>query len=477
MGEIVNYITHVLPYYLEQMIDKANQFFAYLSGLVWNWPLIILLFGTHLFLTLRLGFIQRFLFKGIRLSVANDEGAEGNISQFGALATALAATIGTGNIIGVSTAIALGGPGAVFWTWITGFFGVATKYSEALLAVKFRCRKEDGTIVGGPMYVLSKALKLKYLGGFFAFATVMATLGTGSSVQSKAIASVMDTAFGIPSWIVGIVVTALVAFVIIGGLKSITSVSEKLVPFMAAFYVLACVVILCINYQYLGLAFRTIFDAAFNTRAAMGGFIGSTIMTACRYGMARGLFSNESGLGTAPIAAAPAITRNPVRQALVSMTGTFWDTLVVCLMTGLVIVSSAVRSPEAFKGIGDDMWTQVAFNNIPQVGQIILAVALAVFAFTTMLGWAYYGETCLVYLLGEKSRMFYRIAFLIMSMVGCVVANLSLIWNYSDFFNGLMVIPNVICLLLLNKVLFAETKKYLFSKQLHLAADDKPFSI
>ena len=449
-----------------------NQILSNISGVVWGAPMLILLFGTHLFLTVRLKFIQRFTFKGIRLSVSKDDGSAGNISQFGALATALAATIGTGNIIGVSTAIALGGPGAVLWCWLTGVFGIATKYGEALLAVKYRVKDEDGKVKGGPMYAIQNGLGWKWLAVLFAIFTVLATFGAGCTVQSHAITNVIRTTFGVKPAISGIVLTVLAACVIIGGVKMIARVCEKIVPFMAFFYVAGCIAILIINREFIGPALMLIVESAFSAKAAAGGFVGSTLMTACRYGMARGLFSNESGLGTAPIAAASAQTKNPVRQALVSMTGTFWDTVIVCAVTGIVIVSSVLHVPGAFQGAADDALTTIAFSQLPAVGNIILTIALCAFAFTTILGWSFYGESAAEYLFGKKSVVVYRIIFLIILYVGAVVS-LDLIWTFSDLMNGLMAFPNLICLLLLSGVIVKETRHYLWEKRLDERAPEQ----
>lgn len=446
-------------------MQVLNQIFATMSGAVWGAPMLILLFGTHLFLTIRLKFIQRFTFKGIKLSVSADEGSSGNISQFGALATALAATIGTGNIIGVSTAVALGGPGAVLWCWLTGVFGIATKYGEALLSVKYRVKDETGKVKGGPMYAIERGLGLKWLAVIFAVFTVLATFGAGCTVQSHAITNAIQGTFGVKPAISGIVLTVIAACVILGGVKLIAKVCEKLVPFMALFYVVGCIAILIINREFLGQAIILIVESAFSAKAAAGGFVGSTIMTACRYGMARGLFSNESGLGTAPIAAAAAQTRNPVRQALVSMTGTFWDTVVVCAMTGIVIVSSVLHIPGAYEGAANDAFTTIAFSQLPTIGNVILTVALCAFAFTTILGWSFYGESACEYLFGKKSIVVYRVAFLIILYIGSVVS-LGIIWNFSDLMNGLMAFPNLICLLLLSGVIVKETRKYLWDKKL-----------
>lgn len=439
------------------------------SNFIWGVPMLVMLFGTHLFLTVRLRLVQRHIPKAIRLSLSPDEGSQGEISQFGALATALAATIGTGNIIGVSTAIALGGPGAVLWCWLTGVFGIATKYGEALLAVKYRTRGKSGAIVGGPMYTIERGLGWKWLAVIFAAFTVLATFGAGCTVQSHAITDVIHTTFGVAPAISGLVVTAVTAVVILGGVKAIAKVCEKLVPFMSLFYILGCIAILVLNAPYLGQALALIVKSAFGFRQVAGGFAGGAMMAACRYGMARGLFSNESGLGTAPIAAATAQTKNPVRQALVSMTGTFWDTVIVCAMTGIVVVSSMVKQPELYQGASDDAMTRLAFANLP-AGQLVLALALSVFAFTTILGWSYYGERCVEYLFGPKGIPVYRLVFLVVLFIGAV-ANLDLVWSFADLMNGLMAFPNLISVLMLSGVIVAETRHYLWENRLDEQAE------
>ncbi|OUN85012.1 sodium:alanine symporter family protein [Gemmiger sp. An50] len=439
------------------------------SNFIWGVPMLVMLFGTHLFLTARLRLVQRHIPKAIRLSLSPDEGSQGEISQFGALATALAATIGTGNIIGVSTAIALGGPGAVLWCWLTGVFGIATKYGEALLAVKYRTRGKTGAIVGGPMYTIERGLGWKWLAVIFAAFTVLATFGAGCTVQSHAITDVIHTTFGVAPAISGLVVTAVTAVVILGGVKSIAKVCEKLVPFMSLFYILGCIAILVLNAPYLGEALALIVKNAFGFQQIAGGFAGGAMMAACRYGMARGLFSNESGLGTAPIAAATAQTKNPVRQALVSMTGTFWDTVIVCAMTGIVVVSSMVKQPQLYQGASDDAMTRLAFANLP-AGQIVLALALSVFAFTTILGWSYYGERCVEYLFGPKGIPVYRLVFLVVLFIGAV-ANLELVWSFADLMNGLMAFPNLLSVLLLSGVIVAETRHYLWENRLDEQAE------
>lgn len=432
-----------------------------IDGWLWGFPLIILLFGTHIFLTLRLGFIQRYTFKAIKLSVTKDEFGEGDVSQFSALATALAATIGTGNIVGVATAVGLGGPGAVLWCWLTGVFGIATKYSESLLSVKYRVKTKDGTMAGGPMYVLEHGMKMKWAGVLFAFFTSIAAFGIGNMVQANSVASLVYETFQIPTWITGIFVAALTALVILGGIKKIAKVCDILVPFMAFFYTLGCIVILIMGFDTLGATINLIISSAFSGQAAIGGFAGAGVMMAARYGIARGLFSNESGLGSAPIVAAAAQTRNPVKQALVSSTGTFWDTVVVCLMTGLVLVNSGFWQ-EGLKGAA---LTNKAFSVIPLIGPLVLTVGLLTFVFSTILGWSYYGEKAVEYLLGRKAILPYRILWIIFVFLGSVFS-LTFVWDLADLFNGLMAIPNLISLLVLSPVIVAETKKYLWDNKL-----------
>ena len=452
-------------------MDTISTFFSTVSGFLWGWPMIIMLLGTHLFLTLRLRFPQRKIFTAIRLSVKKDKGADGDVSQFGALATALAATIGTGNIIGVATAIALGGPGAVLWCWLTGVFGIATKYSEGLLAVKYRVKTEDGRMLGGPMYALERGLHSKWLGILFALFAALASFGIGSTVQANAISTMVNDQYGVPLWVSGIVVCGFAAAVIIGGVKSISKVCGALVPFMAIFYVLGCIYILFVNHPYVWPAIKLICESAFTGKAAGGGFAGTTVMMACRYGIARGLFSNESGLGSAPIVAAAAKTRNPVRQALVSSTGTFWDTVIICALTGIVIVSSIIAYPDIDYHNGAAL-TKAAFGKIPYIGAPLLTFGLVTFAFSTTLGWSYYGERCVEYLKGRRWMLAYRLLYIVSIFIGCVIS-LDLVWNIADCMNALMAIPNLISLVCLSGVLVNETRKYLWKGNLDGDMDDE----
>lgn len=444
-------------------MEKFSQLVTWMDGKVWGWGMILLLLGTHLFMTVRTGFIQRkTITKGIKLSVSKEPDADGEVSQFGALATALASTIGTGNIIGVGTAVALGGPGAVLWCWLTGVFGIATKYSESLIAVKYRVKTEDGRMQGGAMYALERGLHMRWLGLIFAVFAGFASFGIGCATQVNAIATVCNENLHINKAVVGIIIGVLTAVVIFGGIKSIARVCERLVPFMALFYVLGCIVILGINYDYIIPAITTICRLAFQPGAAAGGLVGSGIMLAMRYGVARGLFSNESGMGSAPIAAAAAQTRNPVRQALVSSTGTFWDTVVVCLMTGLVLVSTIMKNPaiNANEITDGGVLTSLAFDQIPVIGPLILVVGIISFAFSTILGWAYYGERCVEYFAGKKGLIPYRVLYIAVAVIAPVVA-LDVVWDIADILNALMAIPNLITVLLLSPVIVKETKRYL----------------
>ena len=458
------------------MYDKIYSAVQSVDDFVWGWWMIILLLGTHVFLTLRTGFIQRkTIMKGIPLSVSKEEGADGEVSQFGALATALASTIGTGNIIGVGTAIALGGPGAVLWCWLTGVFGIATKYAESLIAVKYRVKTPDGRMQVWAMCALERCLKLKWLWMVFAVFAGFASVGIGCATQVNAIAEVCNTNLGIDPWIVGVVIAVLTAFVIFGGIKSIASVCEKLVPFMALFYVIGCIIILGINHEYIIPTVTTICRLAFADQGAVvGGLVGGGLRYAIQYGVARGLFSNESGMGSAPIAAAAARTKNPVRQALVSSTGTFWDTVVVCLMTGLVLVSTMLKNPDLLSTVDNGgQLTTMAFSQIPYFGPFILVVGIITFAYSTILGWAYYGERCVEYFAGKFGLIPYRVLYIAVALIAPVLA-LDLVWLIADILNALMAIPNLIAVLLLSPVIVKETKKYVNNLE---AVDDTPIPV
>jgi AGCS family alanine or glycine:cation symporter len=460
-------------------MEGFEKWIADASDFVWGVPLLALLFGTHLFLTIRLRFIQRYLGKAIRISLGRKSEGQGDISQFGALTTALAATIGTGNIVGVASAVAAGGPGAVLWMWLTGVFGIATKYSEALLAVHYRVQMPNGQMAGGPMYALQNGLKCRWLGVVFAIFTAIAAFGIGNMVQANSISSLVDETFGpalrspghgllggawlgIPAikWITGLAVTALTAVVILGGIRSIAKVCEALVPFMAIFYVAGCLVLLTMKYDTIPDTLALIGRSAFTGQAALGGFVGAGMKEAIRFGIARGLFSNESGLGSAPIVAAAAQTSDPVRQALVSSTGTFWDTVVVCAITGLVVVNGG----EWIQGHNAAALTKATFQDFPVVGPVILVVGLLTFVFSTILGWSYYGEKAIEYLLGTGAIRYYRYLWVAAVMVGSVTT-VKTIWNFADIANACMAVPNLVSLIALNGVIVAVTRKYLWNPQ------------
>jgi len=452
-----------------------NDIITILNNFMWGWPMIILLLGTHIFLTFRLKVPQRKLWTAIKLSVGKDKDSSGDVSQFGALATSLAATIGTGNIIGVATAISLGGPGAVLWCWLTGVFGIATKYAEGLLAIKYRTKNAEGKMMGGPMYALERGLGMKWLAVVFCIFTAIAAFGIGNTVQANAISenlSLVCQDFADPltsKMVTGFITAAVVGFVIIGGVKSIANWCTRLVPLMALLYVLGCLYILVVNHQYILQALQLIVSEAFSLKAFGGGTAGTVIMMAARYGIARGLFSNESGMGSAPIVAAAAQTKNPVRQALVSSTGTFWDTVVICAITGMVVVTSIIAYPEISQDDGG-MLTKEAFGMIPYIGTPILTFGIITFAFSTILGWSYYGERAVEYLGGHRAVFCYRVLWILLVLVGSVLS-LDLVWNISDLMNAFMAIPNLIALLFLSGVIARDTNYYLW--QHHLDEEEK----
>ncbi|WP_257350861.1 alanine/glycine:cation symporter family protein [Pseudalkalibacillus decolorationis] len=430
-----------------------------ISSWVWGPWLLILLVGTGIYLTIRLGFLQFSLLPyslKLAFSKNQDKKSEGDISHFQALMTALAATIGTGNIAGVATAVFIGGPGAVLWMWLSALFGMATKYAEAILAVKYRVKNKDGEMSGGPMYYLDKGLKAKWLGVLFAFFGAFAAFGIGNMVQSNSVALAVET-FGVPTWITGLVLMVLTGLVILGGIKSIGRVTAYLVPFMAAFYVIGGLIILIMNIELVPSAVGLIFSDAFTGDAVAGGAIGTVI----RYGVARGVFSNEAGLGSAPIAAAAAKTDYPARQALVSMTQVFIDTIVVCSITGITLVMGGMYDGD-LNGAALTTETFESFLGTP--GALIVTVGLILFAYSTVLGWSYYGEKCFSYLFGDNSVKYYRLLFVIAVFVGTTVS-LGTVWKLADIFNGLMAVPNLIGLLGLSGVVVAETKRFLAVKK------------
>ena len=462
---------------MDMIVDVINSIDAF----VWGPPMLVLLLGSHIFLTFRTGFIQRKLPTAIKLSVTKDPDAPGDISQFGALCTALSATIGTGNIVGVGTAIIAGGPGAVFWMWITGVFGIATKYSETFAAVKYRVKDHNGDMLGGAMYAWKRGFTDKngktpwwaLLGaGAFALFAAIASFGIGSSVQSSAMTEVISTNLpGVPAWGIGLAIVIMVSVVIFGGVKVISNVCEKLVPFMAIAYIWGCVVILGMNWELVWPAFCLIVESAFTAKAAFGGALGSGLMLALQFGCARGLFSNESGLGSAPIVASAAATRNPARQALVSMTGTFWDTVIICLLTGLVLVSTMLGNADLQSEImagnitAGAALSSAAFASIPYIGTPILIFGMILFAYSTILGWSYYGNRCVTYLFGKRAIRPYQVLYVVVAFLGAIGVG-EVVWTVSDITNALMAIPNIIMVLLLSGLIAKETKHYVYEGNL-----------
>lgn len=437
-------------------MERFEEFLGTVSGFIWGIPLLILIVGTGIYLTVRLGFLQvRLLPYALKLTFSKgvDKDSKGDISHFQALSTAMAATVGTGNIVGVATAVVLGGPGAVFWMWLSAFFGMATKYGEAVLAVKYRVTDAKGQMAGGPMYYLEHGLKQKWLAVLFAIFGAIAAFGIGNMTQSNSIASIVDETFGMAPWITGLILTIFAALVILGGIKTIGKFTSFFVPFMVIFYVLAGLVIMVLNFEQVPAAIGTILSAAFTGEAALGGAVGAAI----RYGVARGVFSNEAGLGSAPIAAAAAKTDMPGRQALVSMTQVLFDTLIVCSITGITIVMSGLYTVEGLEGAP---LTSAAFGQyLGGVGPYVVALGLIFFASSTIIGWSYYGEKCFQYLFKNPSLLIvYRILFVAAVFLGAT-ASLTVVWTFSDVMNGLMAIPNLIGLLGLSGVIIFETKR------------------
>jgi len=419
---------------------------------VWGPWMLIALFGTHVFLTFKLRGIQRHVIKGIKYTFQKPKNP-GDISPFSSLMTAMAATVGTGNLVGVATAIAAGGPGAVLWMWLTGVFGIATKYAESFLAVKYRIETPTG-FQGGAMVVLERRLGKKGLAVLFAVMTVFASFGIGNMVQSNSVAHMAQESFGILPWVTGGALALVTGLVLIGGIKSIARICNTLVPSMAIFYVFSCVVLLVLGWSTLWDSVVLIVTSAFTGHAIVGGFLGAGLREAIRFGVSRGLFSNESGMGSAPIVAAAARTPSPFHQAMVSATGTFWDTVVICLMTGLVIVNSGLWKT----GASGAALTSAVFQDFPILGPSVLTIALLLFVFSTILGWSYYGEQALSYLTGGRGVVAYRVIYSAMVFVGAVTA-LETVWSFADIANALMVIPNLICIWLLSGELAKDTKE------------------
>lgn len=442
------------------------ELMQHINDFVWGPPLLLLLVGTGVYFTLRLGVFQvSKLPTAFRLIFSSDQSGQGDVSSFAALCTALAATVGTGNIVGVATAITTGGPGALFWMWVAAFFGMATKYAEGFLAIKYRTKDANGQAAGGPMHYITLGMgqKWKPLAVFFAISGVLvALLGMGTFSQVNSIASSMSASFGLAPQLVSIVTAISIAFFIFGGIEKISDISTKIVPFMAILYILASVTVLALHWEQLLPTLALVFKSAFTPAAAVGGFAGATVQQAIQRGIARGVFSNESGLGSAPIAAAAAKSDNPVEQGLISMTGTFIDTLIICTLTGLTILVTGQWSVEGLEGAP---LTQAAFASVfGQPGALALTISLVLFAYTTILGWSYYGERCIEFLFGTKSILPYRLVFVTMVALGGFL-KLDLIWTIADIVNGLMALPNLIALLALSPVIIKETRQYFAKKK------------
>lgn len=420
------------------ILEQINDF-------LWGFPLIILLLGTHIYFTCRLRFPQRNLFRAIRLSLSAGEGSETNLSPFSALSTTLAATLGTGNIIGVSTAVALGGPGALFWCWITGILGMSTAYGECYLSVLYRRRKEDGLYVGGPMYVLQNGLHNKKLGAFYALCTLTAAFGVGCTTQANSVTRAAGLSFGLSPHLVGIALAVITGAVILGGIKSIGNLCERTVPAISFLYLSGCLLLLVLYRHQLLTAVVWILKDAFSFTSFAGGAAGAGLQGALRYGIARGLFTNEAGIGTSAIAAAASHTANPKIQAYVSMTAVFWDTVVMCLLTGLVVVCNMLYDPSSTVTAAETDLTAAAFAHLPYVGDAFLTISLCAFAVTTLIGWSYFGEKAAEYLGGDRTIPIYKMVYVLMIYLGAIIP-MRLVWECTDLINGLMALPNLLAL-------------------------------
>ena len=430
----------------------------YINDFLWNCPLLFLLMGTHLFFTCRLKFPQRHIGKALRLSVTPEtlapKGGEKNLSAFGALATTLAATLGTGNIIGVSTAVALGGPGAIFWCWLTGILGMATSYAECYLSILFREKNAEKLYVGGPMYVIQNGLHNKTLAKFYAFCTVLAAFGVGCTTQANSLTQTTSSTWGLSPHLVGIAAAVVVGLVLLGGIRSIGNICTKIVPVLGILYIGSCFLLLFINRDALTEALSVILRHALVPDAVLGGITGYSLKHAARYGIARGLFTNEAGIGTSAIAAASSGSTDPSRQAYVSMTAVFWDTVVMCLLSGLVIVTNMLKHPESLKGVNETGLADAAVTYLPIGGNVFLSLALTAFAVTTLIGWSYFGEKAFGYLWGERNLNVYRLLYIVTIYIGAVIP-LDVVWECTDLINALMVLPNVLSLFLLQKYIKA----------------------
>ena len=448
------------------MIETIDSILTTCCDYLWSYVLIFALLGTHLYLTFILRAPQRHILTAMKYYFPKKEEGSGQISQFSSLMVSLAANVGTGNIVGVAVALATGGPGAIFWCMLTGVLGMSTRYAESLLAIRYRVQDKNGNISGGPMYAIERGMKCKWLAVIFAILTAIAAFGIGNITQANAVAKVLsESAVGVPTWLTGAILTILVAGVLLCGLKGISRVCSALVPSMAIIYVLGCGILLAVNVEHILPAIGLIIKSAFTTQAASGGFIGSCIIIAMQQGVRRGLFSNEAGMGSSPIVSAPVQTPNPVQQALVSSTGPFWDTVVICSLTGITL-TTVVLSNASVGNANGELLTHAAFNSIGVVGEIMLTLSLASFVISTLLGWSYFGEKSLEYLGGHKLITPYRMLWVIAVFVGCVIPKSAIVWNFADIANGLMAIPNLICLVWLSRVLIKDTRYYLWQKRL-----------
>lgn len=425
------------------IIQEANDF-------IWSIPLLFVLMGTHIYFTGKLRIPQRRIFHAIRLSLGMDDTGDKNLSPFSALSTTLAATLGTGNIIGVSTAVALGGPGAVFWCWVTGILGMATSYGECYLSVLFRTRQKDGTYAGGPMYVMRNGLHNNTLGSFYAVCTLIAAFGVGCTTQSNSVVQAAAASFPVSPHLIGIALAVLTGTVILGGVKKIGNLCERVVPAMSFIYLLGCFFLLCLYHRQLPHACLWILKDALSFSSIAGGFVGSTLQLSLRYGIARGLFTNEAGIGTSAIAAAASGVNDPKKQAYISMTAVFWDTVVMCLVTGLVVVSNMLYDPASVQGAAATGLTSAAFEHLPYVGDAFLTISLTTFAVTTLIGWSYFGEKATEYLVGNKGIPYYKLIYILMIYFGAVIP-MNLVWECTDLINALMVVPNLIALYALRR--------------------------
>ena len=449
------------------MLETIDTILEEASGFLWGYILLFGLLGTHLYLTLVLRFPQLYFFKALRYYFGGGQrDKEGQISNFSSLMVSLAANVGTGNIVGVAVAVTTGGPGAVFWCMLTGVLGMASRYAESLLAIRYRVQDAQGNILGGPMYALERGLRCKWLAVLFAVFTAVAAFGIGNITQANAVSQVLEeSALHVPSWLTGLLLAGTVGAVLIGGLQGISRVCSACVPTMAVVYIIGCAVLLCTNAEYVWPAICRIFESAFSEQAAAGGFIGSGIMLAMQTGVRRGLFSNEAGMGSSPIISAPTRTDNSVQQALVASTGPFWDTVVICTLTGLTLTTVIMAVPEVTSDSGE-LLTYHTFATAGGLGSGMLTISLAAFVVSTVLGWSYFGEKALQYLGGKRLVLPYRVLWVIMAFVGCVIPKSSIVWNFADFANGLMALPNLICMVGLTGVLVSQTRYYLWQNRL-----------